>query len=428
MRLLKKIIFHSGMDIQKNTYIWNMAAGLCSAFESVLFSMIVTRLVGLSDAGIVTIGFAIGNLMATIGKYGVRTFQVTDTEETYLFSDYFRARILTILFMAIASGGYIVYCYYQKGYSFYKTVVVIMLCIKFAVEAFEDVFAGECQKRGRLDASSRIFVFRSLSFVFVFSAILFFSGSVLVALFFALLLVLFIEIFMVWMIITTMELPLLMQGWKAVWDILMKCFPLFLSVFFFFYITNAPKYAIDTVMNDEVQACYGFIAFSVFGIELLNNFIYQPVLVSLASDWNAKAYVKVKSRIYRQLFIILGLTVLAVGAGYICGIPILSMIFSTDLSAYKLEMLILLCSGGLLAVVGYLSTILITMRRSFLLICGYTVAFVISLFSYTAVVIKYYVLGAVLLYTFLCFCFALYEYLAISVIIKNVREENSDPV
>lgn len=418
MELLKKFMFRTKMDVQKSAYIWNMAAGLFSALESFLFSIIVTRTVGLSDAGIVTIGFAVGNLMATIGKYGVRTFQVTDIKRKYSFSDYFSARLITILMMAVINGSYMVWCFHAKGYSAYKSAIILMLCARFMLEAFEDVFAGECQKNGRLDVSSRIFVIRSAGFTAVFAVALFFSKALMVAMVCGLIFIVFVEIIMLKLLMDAMGMLPRWTGVRCIKGILIKCFSLCLSAFFFFYMTNAPKYAIDTVMNDEVQACYSFIAFPVFAIELMNNFIYQPVLVSLAADWNASLFSKVKIRIYKQLAIILGLTAFSVAGGALCGIPVLSAVFSTDLTQYKSEMLLLLMSGGLLAVIGYLSTILVTMRRSVLMIYGYVVAFFASVCFYTPVIVKYGVMGGVLLYGFLCFLFALYEYLAICYIIR----------
>ena len=426
MNFLHKYIFNTSIDIKKSSYIWNMAAGLFTASESVLFSIIVTRVMGLADAGIITIAFAIGNLMATIGKYGVRTFQVTDVSRKYAFSSYYHARLITITGMIISTVVYLTYCYYYKGYSGYKATIVMLLCVKFVIDSFEDVFAGECQKSGRLDASSKIYVLRSFCFTVVFLIILLISRNLIKALIVTLTISLIMEGLMIVTVSSEMQIKHDDRNWREILDVIFKCTPLFLSTFFFFYITNAPKYAIDAVMSDEVQACYGFIAFPVFAIELLNNFIYQPVLVELAKDWALKNYSKVRNRIYRQLLIVAGLTLSALLAAYILGIPVLSLLFSTDLSDYKREMLILLFGGGLLAVIGYLSTIIITMRYSMLMIYGYIVDFVISLLSYKAVVERYNVLGAVILYCILCFAYALYEYICIFVILK--KKEKSDNI
>lgn len=62
-------------------------------------------------------------------------------------------------------------------------------------------------------------------------------------------------------------------------------FPLFGISFLSFYVNSAPKYAIDACLTDEIQACYGFVAMPVFVIGLINNFIYQPVLVPMAVEW-----------------------------------------------------------------------------------------------------------------------------------------------
>lgn len=413
--LLSNFFYNKKGNIQRNTYVWNMLAGIASAAESVIFSLIVTRLVGLADAGIITIGFAIGNLMVTIGKFGVRTFQVTDITQKYEFSSYYYARLVTIVLMIAVSSIYIIYCYVNKGYTIYKVLVVGLMCFKFCIEAYEDVFAGECQRLGRLDASSRIFVVRSIGFVGAFTLVLILSKHVVTALLIGLLYEIIMEIEAIKITILEMKIYIQFPKIEHIKEIILNCLPLFLSAFFFFYITNAPKYAIDTVMDDEVQACYSFIAFPVFAIELLNNFIYQPSLVDLANDWISRKYYQVKKRIYRQLCIVFGLTVCALAVGYYWGIPVLSFVFSTNLEVYKKEMLVLLLGGGLLAVIGYLSTILITMRKSIVMIYGYTVVFVISLFAYAVVIEQYGVWGGVVLYCLLCFSFALYEYIIIAI-------------
>ena len=67
--------------------------------------------------------------------------------------------------------------------------------------------------------------------------------------------------------------------------LLKVCFPLFAGAFLSFYIGNAPKYAIDAMLTDELQACYGFIAMPVFVVGLLNNFIFNPILFRMSMLW-----------------------------------------------------------------------------------------------------------------------------------------------
>ena len=51
------------------------------------------RTPGISDAGILTIAFAIANLLVNIGKFGMRGFQVTDVRNQYCFNTYLSSRI-----------------------------------------------------------------------------------------------------------------------------------------------------------------------------------------------------------------------------------------------------------------------------------------------------------------------------------------------
>ena len=49
--------------LMKKDYVFNTIAGLIDASEAVIISMIITRTTGLTDAGYVTIAFAVGILL-----------------------------------------------------------------------------------------------------------------------------------------------------------------------------------------------------------------------------------------------------------------------------------------------------------------------------------------------------------------------------
>lgn len=419
MKHIEMFLFRSSIDREKSAFFWNMVAGMLSAAESVVLSMIATRVCGLEEAGIITIAYAIANLMATIGKFGVRTYQVTDISQEHTFAAYYRVRQYTLALMFCVCLAYVWYCREVKSYSLFKCVVVLLVCFRFMIEIFEDVIAGECQRKGRLDIASKVFVMRSGSFLLLFTICILFSKSLLEALVIAILFVIGFECLLVKLVANMMEITVSCTPQRDVMDIVWDCLPLFLSTFFFFYVTNAPKYAIDSVMDDKTQACFSFIAFPVFAIELMNNFVYQPILVDIANDWINCNFLKVNAKIYKQLIFIFLLTGTVFVGGYFVGIPILSALFSTDLSSYKKELLGLLIGGGLLAVDGYLSTILITMRKNWEIIYGYIVVSLLSLFLYVPILKNYQIIGAVKLYCLLCFFLALYEYVIIEIIIKK---------
>ena len=59
------------------------------SFSSVLLLLVVTRILGKSEAGIFSIGWAICQQMLTIGLFGTRNVQVSDIDDNYRFSDFF---------------------------------------------------------------------------------------------------------------------------------------------------------------------------------------------------------------------------------------------------------------------------------------------------------------------------------------------------
>ena len=63
---------------------------------------------------------------------------------------------------------------------------------------------------------------------------------------------------------------------------MMEGFPLFLSLFLNMYLSNAPKYAIDAHLTEEIQAMYNIIFMPAFVVQLVVHFIFNLILTSYA--------------------------------------------------------------------------------------------------------------------------------------------------
>ena len=129
------------------------------------------------------------------------------------------------------------------------------------------------------------------------------------------------------------------------------------------YVTNAPKYAIDKYMSEADQACYGYIAMPVFVVMLFSSFVYQPMLTDIADEWKKRNIHSLQNRILKIVTVVIGLTVVCLTGAYICGIPVLSWLYATDLKAYKTELLMLMIAGGGLGLVTFTSTLLTVIRK-----------------------------------------------------------------
>lgn len=387
-------------------YIWNTAAGLINAAEAVVMSMIVTRMTGLTDAGMLTIAFAIGNLMMPVGKFGMRNYQVTDVEEKFSFPIYLRTRLVTVLLMIIAVCGYLSYAKTKLGYSHDKIGIIFAVCMIYAVEALEDVIWGYYQHRNKLYAGAAMFCFRWLTILLVFPVVLYISRDLK----FTLLLCLAASI-VTFLILLKITYPrfcseedksivalLKRDDSREIGRLLKVVFPLFGISFLAFFENNAPKYAIDACLTDEVQACYGFVAMPVFVIGLLNNFVYQPTLVPMAVEWEQKQMQKFKRRIARQFFVIGIISIICILGAFLLGIPVLSILYNTDLSDYKSELMVLLMASVFLAASGYQSVVLTIMRCQKALLWPHCVVSVIAAISLKLIVSEYGTIGAACCY------------------------------
>ena len=74
MKALKKFFINSD-NIVRDSYLWNVLSASIYAMQSAIVLIVITHTVGLEDAGVFSIAYAIASLMYYIGEYGVRKYQ-----------------------------------------------------------------------------------------------------------------------------------------------------------------------------------------------------------------------------------------------------------------------------------------------------------------------------------------------------------------
>ena len=147
---MRRFICNSA-DVQKSAFIWNTCASMLNAFQTVFILMLISRIDPILDAGIFTIAFAIANLIMTVSRYGIRQFQASDVHEKYSFQTYRNWRAVTTLASIIVLCAYVGYCYGTGNYSYYKSIVVILIGFTKIIDAFEDVLHGMLQQKNHFD-------------------------------------------------------------------------------------------------------------------------------------------------------------------------------------------------------------------------------------------------------------------------------------
>lgn len=397
---ISKILSNSS-NVERDAIIWNMIGSMIMAFQSVIMLMILTRTLGLLDAGVFTIAYANANLFLTIGKYGMRNFQVSDVKGQFDFEVYKKSRLITSILMMVVSGIYVVYAGNKNGYTLQKSMIIIWMCIFKMVDAVEDVYHGFLQQKGRLDIAGKAMTIRLVITITVFAITVTISNDLLFALIISTVATMALMIYLTQCSYKTVRVGEHKNGGSNVWKLLRLSFPLFLGNFLAFYIGNAPKYAIDSILSDELQACYGFIAMPVFVIGLLNNFIFNPMIHKLSVIWEQRKMGQFYRIVAEQIGVIVGITIVCIAGGGLVGTPVLSVLYNTDLTPYKMELIILLLGGGFLALSGFLVTVITIIRFQKYIVAGYGIVAFFAFYLSPAFVKQYAIMGAAMLYLIL---------------------------
>lgn len=403
LALIRRLLAKTN-NVNRSSYSWNAINAIISALQSPIIMMVMTRTNGVDDAGIFSIAFAIATLMLYVGLYGLRRFQSSDLNEKYTFGEYHGMRILSCSVMLFAS---LIYCCYSvcfSSYSFEKAAVVFMLCIAKCCQAYSDVYHGSMQQKGRLDVATKSSSVRYTAELVAYVLLLIVTGNLIIST-------------AAYMISSILFLLLTSVNagrdygyyrpefnWKNIRMLIIEGFPLFVSLFLNMYISNAPKYAIDAYLTDQVQAIYNMIFMPAFMVMLISNFIFNPILTTYAELWLAKSSEKLaalRKHIRKQSLIVAGLTVLGLAVAFTIAIPILSFIFGVDLGDYRNELCVVMIGGGALAYATYFSTVITVIRlQKTLLVCYGAVTVMAKLLS-RFFVLNYGIMGAASMYAVL---------------------------
>lgn len=99
--------------------------------------------------------------------------------------------------------------------------------------------------------------------------------------------------------------------------------------------------------------------------------VFRPLITRMAIMWNAK---KTKEFVRTLLRILASLILIGIGlllGSALLGIPVLSMVYSVDLSEYKKELLIIIVGGCIYTFAAVLDNALVVIRHQYALIVVY---------------------------------------------------------
>lgn len=391
---MKQFLIGNNVNVSKRNYFWNFLSSGLIAGQSAFLPLIISIILGNVDTGMVSIAFSIGATMFCLATYNIRNYQVTDIARRLSFHDYLYTRCITVFIVTIMGSIYI-FNRYERSY---KAIIIFILCVMKLWDAFEDVLHGELQRSDLLYVGAKIEVIHIVFSLLLFMISMIGSKNLIFSCFVMVCGKIILSLYLNKHILSLVYLNKEQCHWEKVWRLLKECVPLCISAFLYTYLCNSSKYAIDSYLTEELQGIFAILILPAFVINLMAQFVFNPILVKLARMWDGQEYKKLLQCIIKLLLFLCLLSVVVIAGASLVGIQVLSFIFVQDLSAYKTVFIILVIGGAITALVCFLTQLLITIRLQNTILIAYTFSCIIVKLVSESMILKYGLLGAAILY------------------------------
>ena len=411
------------VDNLKKSYFWNTLGSGFNSFNSLFFLIIVTRINGLTNAGIFTLSFATASMLYIIALYSGRTYQVTEIDNK--LGDY------TFIYQRLISSGVMLLVALIFGllskYVSYKMTIFILLCFFKASEAICDVFHGVLQKNNRLDIVGKSLLIRSLLNIIVFIIIDKLTNNLTYACI-SLTIVNVLVLLLVDIKYAKEHISTKKVNYQGVLNLYLLGFFTFGFTFIANYLVNAPRYAIDSLMSEDYQTIFGIIVMPASIIMLANQFVVQPIIIVLKEKYLNKDKQSFLKLIYKVIFITFGIGLLAIICAYFLGIPVLNFLYDIKLNEYLFGLLLIIFGATLYTISSVLSNALIIFRKTKMQLAIYGITSIFAFFISYKLVRKLAFNGAVYSYvlTMLVLLILYIIYFIIIVNKENIWEEKNE--
>lgn len=339
--------------------IWNTLGSTMYGANSFIMLALVSRVGTVDQAGYFGIAFTTAQILYIVGLFGVNTYQMTDYQEKYCFSDYAKGRIFSCALMLVGGLLSIFLLDFTGKKSVYLCILTVLMLLNAVGELYQSLFF----QKNRLDLSGSALFYRTFWSLFAFVVVLLTTGNILLSIIVQtavnLVVTLYYALRVAPKFISKTAAPL-RHGAAA---LMMECLPLFLSMFLMNILINASKYGIEFLMDDTAQGYYNMLFMPAQVINLCSQFVFKPLLNRYASLFAEKQDKEAIFLLIKQIALVLGFTLICCVAAFILGPEVLGLLYSKDLSAFRLALVLVVLGGGVFACCQLFYYIFVILRR-----------------------------------------------------------------
>jgi O-antigen/teichoic acid export membrane protein len=346
------------LDIKKNM-LYNTIGSLtyqgCLWITTVLVVILSS---GYSDSGILSFAMTIGNMFTAVGTYNMRTYQVSDIKGKYSQRNYVGFRLLTLIIGVILLGIYSIVVSPDS-----LTLIAVFAYLLFKVdESFCDVLYGVDQRGERMDYIGISQFIRGVLVVLAFSLGLYLSQNIILAI---------LAMYPAGLLVTIVyDIPharrmddirpqLKKEQAKS---LLTECLPIVLEILFLGMIVSVARQYYANAYGAERLGIYAAVATPAVLIQAAARFLYAPALVPLSEKWNDSPKESFLPFFRKTLLVMAGFIIVGVAVLAWAGPILLNLVYGQKVEGYTYLFTNVLISTSALAVLYYLTDVLVLCR------------------------------------------------------------------
>jgi len=359
----------------QNQFWTVIAIGAFSLFPTLLV-FLVTRQVGLMHAGTLVFAFALSELPVTLTAFAIRPFQSVDVIQEIHFNAYFGLRTICAL---CASIGYAIYLLIAD-FDTKQLVVIILIYFMALTNIYTDVFMGDLQQKGKMHVAGKMQASCYIAALLASLTVLIVTSSLIATLVVACLVIFVGYILWIWIYRKHFGAIRVKIDFHAIKRLMIRAVPLVIAGFIMAFLVNAQKFYLEAYFSAEYVAVYGFLLIPVglFNI-ICTGFFSGSISTKTAEVWAFGDVKRFKRRVNLQLLTAVGLFIPFLLCVYFFGIPLLSWILATDLSPFRVQLMLLSFGGMTRAPLYVINPMLIVfLKQRVILVCILVVAVTIG--------------------------------------------------
>ena len=378
------------MNLKKQAII-NTSGNMVYFIALWILTVITTNVLGYEAVGTLTLAMAIGNVIAMIQMYGVRSFQSSDISFRYSPRDYLKARALTVV---VGWGIGIITCI-ALGYSGKTMAAVMGFVLVKTSESFSDALFGNDQRLGHLEYAGCSMIGRGIILVIIFSLGISLLKDLNVGLFLVGVGLLILSI--------AVDFPLHQRIIKNhnpfffifIGGILKACFPLLIAVLIPVAINAIPRVVLERYYGAEMLGYYGNVSTPGLLLTAVVPTVLTAIMPVYGDAVEKHDFCRIQKVWIKSMVGVVVLTGICVMGALLIGRPLLAFVYTNAIISYVDYLYFILISMLFYTLTMCNNCVLIALRKNWELSLFSGIALVVCVPSSAVMVKNWGIYGAI---------------------------------